>query len=342
MSKNYFDRPLLAISIFAIFFLTAHGFNAVFAAGHSGQVQWSNKAPLLEPNSEMAVAQLDGKIYIVGGYPSNRVSVNTVQVYDIAKNSWSLTTPYPTTINHASAVGLNGKLYVIGGQLNAGNRRKKEKSRYTRAVFAFDPSTKTWTSKAPMPTARSAMAHDVIDGKIYVAGGRPPRGHDFAVYDPKADSWKILPDVPTARNHFAAASINGKLYLAGGRFGGGFRSEITPILEVYDPSTNRWSAKRPMSEARSGLNGIAVNGCFHTFGGEHPSAGASGVFPHHEVYNPTSDTWTRLPDIPIPVHGVTGLAYVNGWIHLPGGGTRMGGSSGSTHHQLVKTSLNCN
>ena len=74
-----------------------------------------------------------------------------------------------------------------------------------------------------------------------------------------------------------------------------------------------------MSEARSGLNGIVVKGCFHTFGGEHPTAGPTGVFPHHEVYNPKTDTWTRLPDMPIPVHGVTGLVYLDGWIHLPGG-----------------------
>jgi len=67
--------------------------------------------------------------------------------------------------------------------------------------------------------------------------------------------------------------------------------------------------------ARSGLNGISVNGCFHTFGGEYPSAGSSGVFPNHEMYDPITDKWTRLPDIPVPVHGVTGLAYINGWIN---------------------------
>ena len=202
-------------------------------------------------------------------------------------DTWRLTTPYPTTINHASAVGLDGILYVIGGQTNAGGRRKK--SLYTSAVYAFDPKTKKMdAARAPMPTARSAMAHDVIDGKIYVAGGRPPRGRDFAVYNPKADKWTPLPDLPTPRNHMAAAAIDGKLYVAGGRFGGGFRSEITAVLEMYDPATNKWSTKRPMSEARSGNNGIAVNGCFHTFGGEHPTAGPSGVFPHHEVYDPKS------------------------------------------------------
>ncbi len=40
--------------------------------------EWGKRAALIEPNSEMAVAYLDGKIYVVGGYPSTRVSVDTV------------------------------------------------------------------------------------------------------------------------------------------------------------------------------------------------------------------------------------------------------------------------
>ncbi|NQV56453.1 MAG: kelch-like protein [Rhodospirillales bacterium] len=316
------------------------GWPAEGAFAQNAEAQnWGKRAPLIEPNSEMAVALLDGKIYVVGGYPKTRLSVATVQVYDLKTDRWRLTTAYPTPINHASAVGLGGLLYVIGGQTNAGGRN--EGSRYTAAVYVFDPKAGTWTPRAPMPTARSAMAHAVIDGKIYVAGGRPPRGHDFAVYDAKNDRWTVLPDMPTARNHFAGAAIDGRLYFAGGRFGGGFQSEITPILEMYDPKTRIWTARRPMSEARSGLNGIAIHGCFHTFGGEHPSAGPAGVFAHHEVYNAKTDQWTRLADMPKPVHGVTGLAFAGGWIHLPGGGTRMGGSSGGTHHQVVKPTLRC-
>ena len=99
--------------------------------------EWGKRGDLVEPNSEMAVAYLDGKIYVVGGYPSTRVSVDTVQVYDVATDKWELTTPYPTTINHASAIGFDGLLYVIGGQTNAGGRR--ERSRYTDAVHAYDP-----------------------------------------------------------------------------------------------------------------------------------------------------------------------------------------------------------
>ena len=50
---------------------------------------WAERAPLLDPNSEMAVAELDGRIYVIGGYPSTRVYVNTVQVYEAATDSWS-------------------------------------------------------------------------------------------------------------------------------------------------------------------------------------------------------------------------------------------------------------
>jgi hypothetical protein len=45
--------------------------------------------------------------------------------------------------------------------------------------------------------------------------------------------------------------------------------------------------------------------------------------------------------MPVAVHGVTGLALVDGWIHLPGGGTAQGGSSGSTLHQVYRPSLRC-
>jgi hypothetical protein len=94
--------------------------------------------------------------------------------------------------------------------------------------------------KAPTPTARSAGATGVIDGKIYVAGGRPSRGHDFAVYDPGADTWTVLPDVPTQRNHQAAGAIDGLLHVIGGRFGGGVGSEMTGIVEVYDLAGGNW------------------------------------------------------------------------------------------------------
>jgi N-acetylneuraminic acid mutarotase len=287
--------------------------------------RWETRAPLLEANSEMGVAELAGRIYVLGGYPSSRVTVTTVQVYDPESNQWSLTTPLPIPLNHPMPAVANQRLYMIGGQTNANNSGS-----FVSTVFEFDPLTIQWTNRAPMPTARSAGAAAAIGNLIYVAGGRPPRGNDFAVYDTENDLWTPLPDLPTARNHLAACAIDGRIYVAGGRLGAGFTSPMTAVLEVFDPALGTWTTRAPMPTVRGGINGIAVNDCFFVFGGEGPE----GVFEQMEVYSATTDRWRSLEPLPVPVHGVTGAAFIDGYIHLPGGGTSTGGSSGSTLHQV--------
>jgi len=105
---------------------------------------------------------------------------------------------------------------------------------------------------------------------------------------------------------------------------------MTNVLEVFDPVVGSWSAKAPMLQPRGGINGIAAHGNFFVWGGEGPN----GVFADNDMYVPAMDRWYHLQPLPIAVHGVTGAAVINGWIHAPGRGTSQGGSSGSTIHQV--------
>lgn len=309
------------------------------AAAAESKFAWSLRAPLPASNSEIGVAELDGKIYVIGGYPSDRKTVATVQVYDPRADKWQIAAPLPTPLNHLTAAAANGKIYVIGGQTSESS--DPVKAGFVNTVYEYDPAQNKWTTRAPMPTSRGGGAAAVVDGKIYVAGGRPPAGHHFAVYDPKSDAWTARPDLPTQRNHLAAGAFDGKVYVFGGRFGGGFRSETTGAVEMYDPKTNAWTKKGSLPKPRGGVNGIFANGCFHLFGGEGNPDHPYHVFPDHDYYNPVSDTWHRLDPMPIPVHGVTGLAFINGYIHLPGGGLTQGGSSGSTIHQVYQPKMSC-
>jgi hypothetical protein len=109
------------------------------------------------------------------------------------------------------AASVNGKIYLIGGQLNADD--PPNTNSYVNTVYELDPAVGVWVTKVPMPTARSSGVAVVRDGKIYVAGGRLPRGSDFAVYDPAADTWEVLPNLPTQRNHFTGAAIYGRIPL---------------------------------------------------------------------------------------------------------------------------------
>jgi hypothetical protein len=293
---------------------------------------WGVRATLLEPNSELALTELNRKLYLIGGYPPSRQTVRAVQVYDIATDRWELGPPLPQPNNHGMAASVNGKVYLIGGQTTDASAGS-----YVNTVYELDPATGAWAEKAPMPTARSGGVAVVHDGKIYVAGGRPPRGHDFAVYDPAANSWEVLPNLPTQRNHMTGAVINGRIHVVGGRLGPGLSPEKTTAHEVYDPQTRTWTTAAPMLRGRSGINGVMARGCFHVWGGEMPT----GMTPDHDYYDPRTNKWSSLLDMPIPIHGVNGAAFVDGLIWVSGGGVDIGGSHGSVHNQVFKPEVSC-
>jgi N-acetylneuraminic acid mutarotase len=312
------------------------------AATNPAPGMYGTRAMLPAANSEMAVAEANGKIYILGGYPSSGESVTTVSVYDVATNMWSAGPALPEPLHHPVAIGVSGKIYSLGGQIG------RNASVDTTLTIVLDPAAAQpgWTTLAAMPTARGAGAAAAIGDQIYVVGGRPPAGNAFERYDISDNMWMPLPDLPTAandRNHIAATAIGGKVYVAGGRYNGGsFSSPMTDRLDIYDPGTNMWTPGAPLLRPRGGLNGVAAFGCFYTWGGEGGNIGEpNNVFPDHDVYNPRTNMWTALADLPTPIHGVTGAAFVNGLIYMPGGGTQQGGSSGSTIFQVYRPAMNC-
>ena len=301
---------------------------------------WGERATLLLPRSEMSIAELGGRIFAIGGYAGDRLTSDAVQVYDSRTDSWAFGPPLPLPLHHTMAAAVDGRLYLIGGE--AGNPTPSE-SAFQDSVFVLDEQAGAWVPRAPMPTARSAGGTGLIDGKIYVAGGRPPHGHDFAAYDPSADQWTVLPDLPTQRNHLAVAAIGEKLYVAGGRFGGGVGSEMTDALEIYDPRTNAWITGAPLPAPRAGVASVAANGCLYVIGGEGNDADPRGVFDRNEAYDPGTNSWHSLVPLPLPMHGLTGAAYLDGWIHIPGGATHRGvsGADVTVSHQVFRADLAC-
>lgn len=68
----------------------------------------------------------------------------------------------PSARGALNANFINETLYAVGGSF--------DKPLSTNE--AYDPSANAWTHKAPMPTARHHAASSVIDGKLYIIGGR--------------------------------------------------------------------------------------------------------------------------------------------------------------------------
>jgi N-acetylneuraminic acid mutarotase len=300
---------------------------------------WSMGHAMPLARSEHAVAQLDGKVWVLGGYPPGRLPSNLVQVYDPATSRWSLGPTLPQPIHHIMTAVVGGKLYVIGGEVDGASSGRP--ATFVAQTWVHDPAVGGWVARAPMPTARSGGGAAVIDGKIYVAGGRPPGGSAFEVYDPATDRWEKLPDLPTQRNHLATAAVNGRVVVAGGRFQAGAMGERTDVVEIYDPGTRRWSRGASLPAPRGGITGAVHAGCMFVFGGEGDMGHVLGLTPTAYVYDPRANSWARLPDLPIAMHGLKGSAVIDGRIFLPGGAITIGGNTGTNAMQLYRPTTRC-
>jgi N-acetylneuraminic acid mutarotase len=179
---------------------------------------WTEKASMLTPRDSLFSAVVGGKIYAMGGLQwdgdtRSGVTVNNVEAYDPATDTWLPRAPMPTSKSLAVAAVVNDKIYVIGGM-------SKALSAVTTSVHEYDPSTDTWTAKASLPAKRTWAAAVMRDGLIYVFGGADnydePASSSVFVYDPAADSWTEREEMPFERWAMSAGLVDGKVYLIGG------------------------------------------------------------------------------------------------------------------------------
>jgi N-acetylneuraminic acid mutarotase len=305
MQKELFVSSLAKKFLFLAFLLFVSASKGYLFAQCAGGT-WQELAPMNEPRQEIAVAAVNGFIYVIGGLQGR---ANANEIYDSATDTWGIGADLPIDTDHAWAVSLNGRVYVGGGSSNR--------------VFAYDPNLDEWTE-----VASSIYQHGgtpvaaVINGVIYVAGGigEGMVGNQLEVYDPVTDTWTELSPMRIPRNHIAGGTINGKLYVAGGR------PPFTPgldVLEEYDPGTDTWSDKAPMPTPRSGAAGAVVGGCLYVSGGEGNPNDPNGIFSEVEAYNAQTNTWTQLDPMRTGRHGIY-AAVINNMIFIPGGAISQG------------------
>jgi N-acetylneuraminic acid mutarotase len=125
-----------------------------------------------------------------------------------------------------------------------------------------------------MPTAREHLTSAVVNGKLYVIGGRTAgmvaNVDANEVYDPVVDKWNILESMPSKRGGLTSAAANETIYV----FGGEEPSSTFNDNEKYNPKTNTWTSDTPMPTARHGLAAVAIDDKIYVIGGG-PKPGGS-------------------------------------------------------------------
>jgi N-acetylneuraminic acid mutarotase len=289
--------------------------------------RWQSRAPAPLPRQEAAFAELDGKMYLAGGFENGGAESARHDVYDVATDTWSMLPPMPEPAHHLSGVGLGGKVYYVGGLQTLGFRP-------TGRLWAYDPATGAWSARAGLPPGRErgAGAVAVHDGKIVYAGGQrivtdplPRRVPvvDVDLYDPSTDTWSRLPDMPTPRDHLGLAVVGDTAYAIGGRR---LRFDLpVTATEALDLTTRQWRTDlAPIPTSRGGFATGVVGGRIVAIGGESPHPAPPTPLHVHahddvEAYDPAEDTWRPMAPMPSGRYGIQGAVHDRG-IWLAGGG----------------------
>jgi len=193
---------------------------------------WENLTQMPTPRTEVAVAAIDHKIYVLGGLDRTNRATDVVEVYNTVSNTWDTSLRLPIPLHHVGAASYSGEIYVIGGYL--------EGWLASNSLYIYNPES-GWREGSAMPTKRGALTVQSVDGILYAVGGADRIALDVVEsYSPITDSWESKNPMPTARDHLASAVVDSKMYVVGGRI-------ITlgtnlGTNEVYDPSTNSWNS----------------------------------------------------------------------------------------------------
>jgi N-acetylneuraminic acid mutarotase len=183
-----------------------------------------------------------------------------------------------------------------------------------------------WRAKGVAPATAYGFAVGAVDGKVYKVGGVAiVNGYDTSTvlatvwaYDPRTDSWTEKAPMPTARAYLQVASLNGILYAVGGCLD--YACGLGPLttVEAYDPWTDTWTEKAPMTTARRGGFILAsADGMLYAISGNQGTDCSETTAA--EAYNPRTNVWTGLPPMLMDQIGAAGGA-INGKIYVAGGG----------------------
>jgi len=258
---------------------------------------WKQMPPMLARRAYLQTVCLEDRIFAIGGSADGR-TLNTIEVFDPARNSWEywFTMPPMQTKRtlHGAAIG-NGKLFVCGGF---------DGMRDMPTVECYDPHANSWQTKNVwnLPIGRSYLALCTCGNKIYAVGGQDrgrdtgPRAHEHVdVFDLYSERWSPIAPLATGRLGLTASHIvhdeKDYLYVCGGSDG----SDVLNSVEIYDVEENAWTAAPPMGEPRLGHAAAVLEGKLYVIGGYD----GKDTLDTFECYDPAKGCWGPVLKISI-------------------------------------------
>ena len=261
---------------------------------------------------------LNDKIYVAGGYAGGGVLDNKKDFweYDPATDTWTQKPDVPggTDRTGAIAFSIGGKGYIGLGSMDVFTHPS------LTDLWEYDPVANTWTKKADLPdTGRKSATCFVVNNKAYVVGGSINyTGHKSAhvwEYDPVSNQWTAKKDYPTGVEYAQSFTINNTGFVTGGYNNNVFLKSTYQ----YDYINDDWIVKADQcGDGRlAGVAFVMGTAAYVGLGVSSASVSGSEIYKKDFCrYDPASDTWTPVADLPAAgrAYGIAcvanGKAYV--------------------------------
>ncbi|MCU7549109.1 cadherin domain-containing protein [Chitinophagaceae bacterium LB-8] len=240
---------------------------------------------------------------------------------------WGTVASQPFPVYESQGEVVNGKLYTFSG---FDNDKITQFGQYTptNRAYVYNPVTNTWASIASMPpmngTNRGGVTHagfttDAND--IYFSGGYTSNLAGTGQIFGTKEVWKYivaenryvrLPDLPKALASGQLDYLDGKLHHVGGFPGN--PNTTTALGDHYvldlDNIAAGWKILAPVPNPRNHPGSTVYGSKIYFIGGQYGNDHTSVPQKDVHVYDPETNTWTKLADLPVP-SGTTGRAHIS-------------------------------
>ncbi|CAK8685753.1 unnamed protein product [Clavelina lepadiformis] len=154
--------------------------------------KWSSIRNMNKKRSLHALVSARGLLYALGGRDDDNNATNTAECYDPRNGKWEYIPPMKTCRYGLTAVVLNNEIYAIGGYDGSNYL-----SNYLSSVEKYNLYAKTWIDVPSMNGTRYGGSACVVDGLIWVFGGRGAKTVVF--YDPATNKWQVSTNMDRER-----------------------------------------------------------------------------------------------------------------------------------------------
>jgi hypothetical protein len=238
------------------------------------------------------LASAAGRIWALGGYDRRDGGEWTAMtdIWAIDRGVWAQVGQMPQRLCETVGLSVGDRVHLVTGRSPKGEANGQWNDQGDVAThLVFDAAANRWETARPAPMARNSAAGAVLDGKLFVAGGRTVDGGGTGRldrYDPARDRWDTLAPIPaspaTGRQvggGLAMAEAGGRLIAFGGEWFEGRGGGVFAETWIYDPARDAWTAGPAMRTPRHGLASASVDGVIYAIGGGEAASGgkASGL-----------------------------------------------------------------